>query len=717
MDSTRAVRAQTERRRRPPGGGCGPAAETDVRENPAGGLSGIADDTAARWWPADVLASALTIRRVEQKLLELFSRGLLHGTVHTCIGQELVGVAVARVLRPGDFIFSNHRGHGHYLAWTDDLEGLVAEVMGRASGACGGRGGSQHLCRGGFFSNGIQGGIAPVAAGLAMARKLRGQGGIAVVFLGDGTLGQGVVYETLNIASRWSLPLLVVVEDNGIAQSTPRRDAMAGTVRGRARAFGIACRSATTSRPAELLEAARQAVDFVRAAAAPLVLHIRTRRLMAHSKSDDTRDAAVVERLARRDPLNRLLACRPAGLDALLTRIDRRIEAAVATAQAAPPAGIETDAESCGAGSGRSGPGAADRAPRRPRVAGGADVAWMPWSFEPLRVADGIRQALAEALAADERVLLLGEDIRDPYGGAFKVTAGLSTRFPDRVRNTPISEAGIVGIATGLALAGLRPVVEIMFGDFILLAADQWVNHAAKFAWMYNGAVRVPLIVRTPMGGYRGYGPTHSQCLEKHLLGVPGTRVLALHRRCCPKRLYAALLAEADRPTLVVENKLLYAQRAESAAAAGFEVSAAGEPFATVRLAAPAPAVTVVAYGGAAAVAEEAVTRLREDEEVGCELLLPTQLYPLDVGPVADSLRRTGRLVVVEEGQLFAGFGAELLARLTCEDGLGRFSARRVGPAACPVPASRPAEALALPSVDQVLRAIMGLLDNASAPA
>ncbi len=652
--------------------------------------------------------AALTIRRVEQKLLELFSQGLLQGTVHTCIGQELVGVAVARALRPGDFIFSNHRGHGHYLAWTDDLEGLVAEVMGRATGVCGGRGGSQHLCRGGFFSNGVQGGIAPVAAGLAMAQRLHGRGGIAAVFLGDGTLGQGVVYETLNIASKWSLPLLVVVEDNGIAQSTPRRDAMAGTVRGRARAFGIGYRAATTSRPAELLEAAREAADFVRSAGEPVVLHIRTRRLMAHSKSDDTRDPAVVASLVRRDPLNRLMLRRPANLEAALERIDRRIEAAVAAAQAAPAGGLDADGGSGGAEAAPSQAGVADHALRPPRVP--ADGLWKPWSFEAVRVADGIRDALAEGMAGDERVLLLGEDIRDPYGGAFKVTAGLSTRFPQRVRNTPISEAAIVGIGAGLALAGWRPVVEIMFGDFILLAADQWVNHAAKFAWMYDGAACVPLIVRTPMGGYRGYGPTHSQCLEKHLLGVPGTRVLALHRRCCPKRLYAALLTTVDRPTLVLENKLLYAQRAEAVAPAGFEISAAGEPFATVRLASPRPMATVVAYGGAAEAAEAAVVRLWEEEEVGSELLLPSQLYPLDVEPVVDSLRRTGRLVVVEEGQLFAGFGAELLARLACQEGIGPFRARRVGPAACPVPASRSAEARALPSADGVVEAVTELL-------
>ncbi|MFH1634007.1 MAG: hypothetical protein ABIG63_08335, partial [Chloroflexota bacterium] len=142
-------------------------------------------------------------------------------------------------------------------------------------------------------------------------------------------------------------------------------------------------------------------------------------------------------------------------------------------------------------------------------------------------VLESLNTALHFALASDERVIILGEDILDPYGGAFKVTRGLSTAFPDRVLTTPISEAGIVGVAAGMAMRGLRPVVEIMFDDFITLIADQVVNHIAKFRWMYNDQVRVPLVIRTPMGGWRGYGPTHSQTLEKLFLGVPGLRVLA----------------------------------------------------------------------------------------------------------------------------------------------------------------------------------------------
>jgi len=173
-------------------------------------------------------------------------------------------------------------------------------------------------------------------------------------------------------------------------------------------------------------------------------------------------------------------------------------------------------------------------------------------------VLEALNAALHRAFCADERVYLLGQDILDPYGGAFKVSRGLSTAYPKRVLTTPISEAGITGVAAGMALRGLRPVVEIMFGDFTLLAADQIINHIAKFRWMYNHQVNLPLVVRTPMGGRRGYGPTHSQTLEKLFLGMPGLRTLAANTLTDPGELLRKAILEDVGPVFFVENKLLY---------------------------------------------------------------------------------------------------------------------------------------------------------------
>jgi 2-oxoisovalerate dehydrogenase E1 component len=638
--------------------------------------------------PPRLLAQALTIRRTEERLLSLFAGGRISGTVHTCIGQEWTGVAVADALRPGDFVFSNHRCHGHYLARTGDVEGLVAEIMGRRTGVCGGKGGSQHLCKDGFFSNGIQGGIVPVAAGLAMARRLEGAGNIAVVFIGDGTLGQGVVYETLNIAAKWSLPLLIVLEDNGVAQSTCQDETLAGSIKGRAYAFGLDVRTGDTWDPSGLIATVSEAVCQIRRTRKPLLLHVRTYRLKAHSKGDDDRKVEEVQAFERIDTLNRLLENPQEPLRGLLHRIDHRLDEAVQLAESAPPAAVETEADS------------PDERP----------PSWETVDFRPQRIVDSIRCALDEAMVGDDRIVLLGEDLSDPYGGAFKVTAGLSDKYGNRVRNTPISEAAIVGIGNGLALAGWKPVVEIMFGDFIMLAADQVINHAAKFAGMYNGQVRVPLVIRTPMGGYRGYGPTHSQSLEKHFLGVPGTRVLAVHPRWCPGRVYSRLLETIDRPTLVIENKLLYGQRTNPEPPAGCTITATRSDFPTIRITPVAQSqLTIVAYGGLVTMVESAIEQLKH-EDLACELLIPTQLYPLDIEPIVESVSRTGRILVVEEGQGFGGFGSEIIVQLAADRRIDSLRANRVHAAACPIPASRAAEQKALPSVNAVVDAVVRLV-------
>ncbi|MEO5952004.1 MAG: thiamine pyrophosphate-dependent dehydrogenase E1 component subunit alpha, partial [Chloroflexia bacterium] len=260
---------------------------------------------------SEVYADAYMIRAVEQKLLDLFADGKLSGTVHTCIGQEFSGIAVAKALREGDIVYSNHRCHGHFLACTDDIDGLVAEVMGKSSGVCGGRGGSQHLCAKGFFSNGIQGGIVPVAAGLSLMLKLRQCGNIAVVFVGDGTLGEGVLYESMNLASKWELPLLIVLENNMYAQSTAQAETLAGDICARANAFGISTSYSDTWNPEELILEANRCVERVRKIGGPHFLRIDTDRLMAHSKGDDGRDQEELKASWSRDALSAYLGVNP----------------------------------------------------------------------------------------------------------------------------------------------------------------------------------------------------------------------------------------------------------------------------------------------------------------------------------------------------------------------------------------------------------------------
>lgn len=233
----------------------------------------------------------LLVRHFERALLDLFSRGEVNGTTHTCLGQEHVPVAVERVLGPADFVFSNHRGHGHCLARFDDPSGLLAEILGREGAVCGGYGGSQHVLRDTFLSTGVQGESLPVAVGVALRQARTRSGNLAVAYIGDGTLGEGSVYEALNMASLWSLPLVVIVEHNGIAQSTPTRRNLAGTISGRAAAFGVPHLAIDSIDPLEIADLLEPLVLRARAGR-PLVVEIRPPRVGPHSKGDDTRSAA-----------------------------------------------------------------------------------------------------------------------------------------------------------------------------------------------------------------------------------------------------------------------------------------------------------------------------------------------------------------------------------------------------------------------------------------
>jgi len=249
----------------------------------------------------------LLIRRTEEKLLELFSRGLLNGTVHTCIGQEACAVGVMEVIdKEIDIIFSNHRAHGHFLAYSEDVYGLLAEVIGKKSGLCGGIGGSQHLHKKNFYTNGIQGGIVPIALGAAKAEKFKGSKAIVIVFLGDGTMGQGVVYESLNIASLWSLPLLFILEDNHYAQTTPKKLAHAGSFCQRAKAFDIQTEHIKVDDVLKLINVADNAVRYVRENKKPFFLHMETYRFSPHSKGDDYRNAEEIAKFKLEDPLIKL---------------------------------------------------------------------------------------------------------------------------------------------------------------------------------------------------------------------------------------------------------------------------------------------------------------------------------------------------------------------------------------------------------------------------
>jgi pyruvate/2-oxoglutarate/acetoin dehydrogenase E1 component len=325
-----------------------------------------------------------------------------------------------------------------------------------------------------------------------------------------------------------------------------------------------------------------------------------------------------------------------------------------------------------------------------------------------MNVLQSLNDALHACMAESEQVYFLGEDILEPYGGAFKVARGLSTTYPDRVITTPVSEAGIVGLGVGMALRGMKAVVEIMFGDFVTLAADQIINHAAKLRWMSDDKVRVPLVIRTPMGGGRGYGPTHSQTLEKHFLGVPGLRVLAVTALDDPGGVLKSAILEDDDPVLFIEHKLLYAEPVLSILdSSEFGVQRSGNRYPAYRLkisGAPPPALTITAYGYMAELARQAVRRLAFEDEIFADLVVPTQLSPFDLDLLLESLAETGCLLTLEEGSHTHGWGAEVVAHAVEIHG-PRLQAKRLASRDMPVPASGPLEKSVIPNVEDIIQA------------
>jgi 2-oxoisovalerate dehydrogenase E1 component len=430
----------------------------------------------------------------------------------------------------------------------------------------------------------------------------------------------------------------------------------------------------------------------MRAREAPAFRVVRTVRLGPHSKRDDDRSPEEMAELRTRDPVTRLAAT----LDqADVEQADRdateMLEAALDAAEASP----EPDQL---AHLGDVYPPLDEAAAARP---------WARPAEEP-RVVESLNRALHDLLERDPDVHVFGQDLLDPYGGAFAVTKGVSTRFPDRLHPTPISEAAIVGSATGFALEGGKAVAEIMFGDFVALAADQLANSAAKHHYLSQGNATVNVVVRVPMGGGRGYGPTHSQSLEKMFLGIPGLRVVAVSSFTDPYALLWNAVAADRGPVLLVENKAVYAERVRQpldGLVDHFSARTTAGVYPNVRLSPVGfddPELTVITYGRCASLAWEPVRQLFLEREVAADLCVVSQLSPLDLDGILPSALASECVVTVEEAPGEAGFGAEVAARLAEAGFRGRFA--RIAAAASPIPAAKSLEDVVLPTTESIRR-------------
>ncbi|MDR0221700.1 MAG: hypothetical protein LBI54_09905 [Lachnospiraceae bacterium] len=648
-------------------------------------------------------AQMLTIRIFEETLLSLFSQGKIFGTTHTCLGQEAIAVASMQHIVEGDGVFSNHRCHGHFIAYGGDTEALFAEILGNKEGVCAGRGGSQHLCYKTFFSNAIQGGMLPNAAGFALASKLRNENNIAVSFIGDGTLGEGVVYETMNIASLWDIPLLIVVEDNGYAQTTPKHLGVAGNICDRAKAFAIACREIESNDVVTLFSEFANAFAYVRDEKKPFCQVVKTYRLGPHSKGDDFRAVDEIKAWEEKNPL--LLAEKyisPSEREAVTEKTKNEVRKSLENAGKGTPEALEG-------------------------VFGGiyqltaSRTMAEQESVATERYCESLNRALHYIFATYAETVLIGEDISDPYGGSFKVTKGLSTKFPQRVFSSPISEAAIAGIGGGLALNKMRPIVEIMFGDFVTLMYDQIINHQAKFSWMYKNQAAAAVLYRMPTGGKRGYGPTHSQSLERIFFGIPNITVIAPTPYHNPGQLLLNAYLHMAAPVVFIENKAFYAEKlmVESEQKQGdFYTQSGGSLFPTLRL---APSrddaeVSIICYGGGSETALAASWQLMIDEEINAEVICPSLISPLPFEEIYSFVSDTSKhIVVIDEEYADFGWSAEVVLSVLKEDkrrGMKR-SADSLGMKRTFISSAKAVEDCLYPTEDEIARNIMSCLASA----
>ena len=495
------------------------------------------------------------IRLFEERLVTLFKEGKVYGTAHTCIGQEAVAVGALFDLETSDYVTGTHRSHGHCIGKGADVGRMMAELLGKKDGYCGGKGGSMHIADldlNMLGCNGLVSAGVPHAAGAVMAAQLRGENRVAVAFHGDGAANQGVLYETLNLAAVWNLPLIVICENNQFALSTPYTISQAGeSIAARAAGFGIPAQVVDGMDVHAVRGAVLQAIERGRAGGGPSYIQCQTYRYVGHSLRTDRpkRTAEEIAPWKARDPLDALSRDLHTQFDAsinLMATIDdeenARIEAAVATAEQAQ----EPEPEALMSGIFCNEPYEETPAPRSENE-----------EQRSTSYAGALNEALHQAMELDERIVLFGEDVAEG-GGVFGVSVDLKKRFgAERVRDTPISEQAITGIGIGLALGDARPIVEIQFMDIMTLAIDQLVNQAAKLRYMLGGRPRVPLVVRAPMGAGVKLAAQHSQCLETWFMHVPGLIVVAPSTPYDAKGLLMTAIRNPN-PVVFLEHKLLY---------------------------------------------------------------------------------------------------------------------------------------------------------------
>lgn len=658
----------------------------------------VSDDVALRLY-----RTMQVIRQTEEELARCHQRGLIHGACHTYVGQEAIATGVCAHLTDEDPVFSTHRGHGHALAKGMSPRELMAELFGRETGCSRGRGGSMHLFSpeiGMMGTSGIVGPCILQACGGGYSSRLLETGRVAVAFFGDGAVNNGAFHEGLNMAAIWSLPVLFVCENNGFATEVPF-DYASGTpdVGRRAAVYGLPGVEVDGNDVLAVYAAAGEAVQRARAGGGATLIECKTYRTRAHAEGmgDFTyRTREDVETWKRRCPLaafRRRLIEDAAASDTDLDRIDEETAAEVADARAFAESSPFPDAVAATshvyAGAAPSSRGAHEPQPGDRR----------------LTMTQATLEALSAAMEADPTIFVLGEGI-GKRGGNFNTTTGLFGRFgPLRLCDTPICERGFVGLACGAAMTGTRPVVDFMFADFVLDAVGEIVNQIAKVQYMSSGRLRMPVLLRGCIGIGHSAATHHSGSYYGMYAQVPGLKVVVPSSPADTKGLMTRAL-RGDDPVIFLEHREILGLKGP-VPEGDYEID-----FGRARVVREGEHVTVVAL---ARMVHQTLSVCDElaAEGISVELIDPRTVLPLDTAAIIESVRKTGRLLIVDEPPASCGFAAEVAARIA-DEGFDDLDApiRRLTGAFAPTPYSPPLEAAVVPAPKDIVAAIRRLMEE-----
>ena len=638
------------------------------------------------------------------------SAGELQFQYYPCGGQEAIAATVGVCLEPDDYMVTTYRGIHDIVAKGTPVAEIIAEMFGRAAGTSKGKGGPMHLSdpqSGLMVTTGIVGAGTPIANGLGLAAQLQDTNRVTVVSYGDGAANIGAVHEALNMAALWQLPVVFLCQNNQYAEYTSLGESTRSTtLASRAAGYGMEGVQVDGTDPLALHPVVSAALERARSGGGPTMIEAVCHRLQGHAFGSEQAhmDQDALQSALDSAPLKtfraRLIADGIASDDDLTQagNIAREaVDAAMEAARNAP----QPDADEL-------------------FIDVFADTAWIPdlaafptptatpatGEQKQMTMCEAINHTLDVALASDDRVFLLGEDIADPAGGVVKATYGLSTKYGlDRVRPTPISEQAIVGAAIGASLAGMRPVAEIMINDFLAVCMDQVANHAAKLRYMSGGRTNVPITIRTLTAGNVGsFGAQHSQSLEAWLTHTPGLKVVFASTPADAKGLLTTCIADDD-PCVFFESMRLYFTPGP------VPLEHYSIPLGLADIKRPGDDMTILCYGWAVAEALAAAEKLAE-EGVQAEVIDLRSLVPLDRQTILNSVAKTRRALVTHSAVQFCGFGAELAAIINSElYGDLRAPVARVGARYSPIAFTQSLEALHFPDSEAIVAAARKLCD------